>query len=70
MMTLPEAITAARAGRITPLRCPGHDDRKASLSVLPPKEDGCVRLNRHAGCSLDQVLEQWLSLPGKQKAAG
>ena len=65
MMTLPEAITAVRAGRTTPLRCPGHDDRNASLSVLPPKEDGWVRLNYHAGCSLDQGL----SLPGKQKAA-
>jgi len=65
MMTLPEAIDAARAGRTTSLRCPGHDDRNASLSVLPPKEDGWVRLNCHAGCSLDQGL----SLPGKQKAA-
>ena len=56
MMTLPEAIDNARAGRTTPLRCPGHDDRNASLSVLPPKEDGLVRIKCHTGCSLDQIL--------------
>ena len=55
-MNLPDAIDAARAGRTTSLRCPGHDDRSASLSALPPKEDGWVRLKCHAGCSLDQVL--------------
>jgi len=56
MMTLPDAITAARAGRTISLRCPGHDDHRESLSVLPPKEDGWVRLKCHAGCSCDQVL--------------
>ena len=56
-MNLPEAIDAARAGRTTSLRCPGHDDRSASLSALPPKEDGCVRLKCHAGCSLNQILD-------------
>ena len=55
-MNLPEAITAARAGRTTPLRCPGHDDRNASLSILPPKEDGWVRLKCHAGCNQNQIL--------------
>lgn len=55
-MTLPEAITAARAGKTTPLRCPGHDDRNASLSVLPPAADGWVRLKCHAGCIRNQVL--------------
>jgi len=55
-VNLPEAITAARSGRTTPLRCPGHDDRTASLSALPPKEDGWVRLKCHAGCSVDQIL--------------
>ncbi len=55
-MNLSEAIDNARAGRTTPLRCPGHDDRNASLSVLPPKKDGWVRLKCHAGCSQDQVL--------------
>jgi hypothetical protein len=55
-MTLSDAIDAARAGRTIKLRCPGHDDKNPSLSVLPPKEDGWVRLNCHAGCSLDQIL--------------
>ncbi len=55
-MNLPEAITAARAGKTTPLRCPGHDDRNASLSILPPKEDGWVRLKCHAGCNQNQIL--------------
>lgn len=56
MMSLSEAITVARAGRTTPLRCPGHDDNRASLSVLPPKEDGWVRLKCHAGCNQNQIL--------------
>ncbi len=56
-MTLLDAIDAARAGRTISLRCPGHDDRNASLSVLPPKEDGWVRLNCHAGCSRNQILD-------------
>ena len=55
-MNLPEAINAARAGKTTPLRCPGHDDRNASLSILPPKEDGWVRLKCHAGCNQNQIL--------------
>jgi putative DNA primase/helicase len=56
-MTLSDAIAAARAGRKTSLRCPGHEDTNASLSVLPPASDGWVRLKCHAGCSLDQVLK-------------
>lgn len=56
-MNLPDAIAAARAERKTSLRCPGHEDTNASLSVLPPASDGWVRLKCHAGCSLDQVLK-------------
>ena len=55
-MTLSDAIDAARAGKTISLRCPGHDDKNPSLSVLTPKEDGWVRLNCHAGCSRDQIL--------------
>ena len=55
-MTLADAIAAARAGRTSSLRCPGHNDAKPSLSVLPPAADGWVRLKCHAGCTLDQVL--------------
>lgn len=55
-MSLPDAIAAARAGKTTSLRCPGHDDNRPSLSVLPPASDGWVRLKCHAGCSRDQIL--------------
>jgi 5S rRNA maturation endonuclease (ribonuclease M5) len=36
-------------------RCPGHDDRKASLSYKEG-QDGRVLVKCHAGCPLEQVL--------------
>jgi putative DNA primase/helicase len=36
-------------------RCPGHDDRHASLSVSEGT-DGAVLLKCHAGCSIDRIL--------------
>jgi putative DNA primase/helicase len=55
-MNLSIAIDAARAGRTTSIRCPSHDDSNPSLSVLPPNEDGWVRIKCHAGCDRDQIL--------------
>ena len=37
-------------------RCPAHDDRAASLSILE-KNDGTVLLNCFAGCETRDVLE-------------
>src|SRR2546425_837977 len=36
-------------------KCPGHDDRRESLSVTSG-EDGRALLYCHAGCSLDEIL--------------
>lgn len=38
------------------VRCPGHDDRKASLAVREGLE-GRIVLNCHAGCTTDGVLQ-------------
>jgi hypothetical protein len=51
----------ARFGRPTPtggqwlVRCPGHDDRKASLAVKEG-DDGCIVLHCHAGCDTSRIL--------------
>ena len=37
-------------------RCPGHDDKKASLSVTVGSVTGAVLLKCHGGCSLEQIL--------------
>jgi hypothetical protein len=36
-------------------RCPAHNDRRNSLSV-GKGDDGCVLLNCHAGCDVDDIL--------------
>ena len=65
-MSLLAAITAARTGQTSSICCPGHDDTSPSLSIMPPKEDGWVRLKCHAGCDRDQILAgaglDWQSL--------
>lgn len=60
MMTLPEAITAARAGQKSEVHCPnssGHKqgDRRPSLSVFPGR-DSWIALKCWTGCSRDEVL--------------
>jgi len=37
-------------------RCPGHDDRKASLSIGTGK-DGRILLSCHAGCEFKRIME-------------
>jgi hypothetical protein len=54
--SLRDTIAAVRAdGRQRDTRCPGHDDRRASLSV--GLGDGHVLLKCHTGCSTETVLE-------------
>jgi 5S rRNA maturation endonuclease (ribonuclease M5) len=52
-------VDALEAGDCRPrrgeARCPGHDDRKASLSCKEG-QDGRVLVKCHAGCPLEQVL--------------
>ena len=55
-MSLLNAIQAARTGRTSSIRCTAHEDKSPSLSILPPKEDGWVRLKCHKGCSRDEIL--------------
>ena len=60
MMTLPEAITAARCGQKSTLRCPNthghkHGDRSPSLSVFPGK-GSWVGVKCFAGCSQTDIL--------------
>lgn len=44
------------ADRAWMAKCPGHDDRQASLSVKEA-DDGRVLLNCHAGCDTSSVVE-------------
>ena len=46
---------AARAGVGWCVRCPGHDDQVASLSVSEGS-DGRALLHCHAGCRIEAVL--------------
>lgn len=60
MMTLPEAIAAARAGRKVSIRCPNtrghkHGDRNPSLSVFPGK-NSWVGVKCFSGCNRDDIL--------------
>src|SRR5688572_4651601 len=51
-----DAIAAVRAdGKQRRLRCPGHDDRRASLSVSAGR-DGRVLVNCFAGCTIETVV--------------
>ena len=54
-LTRATGTTARKQGRGWQVRCPGHDDRIASLSVSEG-EKGTV-LYCHAGCSTDRILE-------------
>ncbi len=45
-----------RNGRGWSSRCPGHDDRRPSLSISEGR-DGCVLLKCHAGCTLDAICD-------------
>lgn len=45
-----------RNGRGWISRCPGHDDRRPSLSIAEGR-DGCVLLTCHAGCTLDAICD-------------
>ena len=44
-----------RTGRGWTARCPGHEDRHASLSIAEG-DDGRVLLKCHAGCAVDDVV--------------
>ena len=46
-----------QAGSGWQARCPGHDDKKASLSIAEAS-DGKVLLTCHAGCSTEAVVEK------------
>jgi hypothetical protein len=56
VVTLLDAISAARAGRTVSIRCPAHDDRNPSLSVRPAGASGWIRLKCFKGCGLEEVL--------------
>ena len=45
-----------KAGGGFTARCPGHDDREASLSV-DPGDDGRALIHCHAGCPPERVVE-------------
>jgi hypothetical protein len=47
---------AKRAGKGWSVRCPAHDDRRASLSVSEG-DDGMVLVKCHAGCETAAILE-------------
>lgn len=54
---LHDVIAAVRAdGRDRGLRCPAHDDRRASLSI-GRGDDGQILIHCHAGCETDAVLQ-------------
>jgi hypothetical protein len=59
MTALARFVDALEAGDCRPrrgeARCPGHDDRRASLSYKEG-QDGRVLVKCHAGCPLEQVL--------------
>lgn len=55
-LSLQNAIHAARTGRTSSIRCTAHEDKSPSLSILPPKTDGWVRLKCHKGCNRDEIL--------------
>lgn len=55
-LSLQNAIYAARTGRTSSIHCTAHEDKSPSLSILPPKTDGWIRLKCHKGCSRDEIL--------------
>lgn len=56
MRSLDDTIQAVRHdGRSRNVRCPAHDDRRASLSVGCGDDDRTL-LHCHAGCTLDAIL--------------
>lgn len=56
MRSLDDTIQAVRHdGRSRNVRCPAHEDRRASLSV-GRGDDGSVLLHCHAGCATEAVL--------------
>lgn len=67
-------IEAARAdGHEHQIRCPAHDDRRASLSV-GRGDDGRILLRCHAGCTTESVLQaaglSWSDLmPAQDKSS-
>ena len=57
-MTAPEfasRLDAKRSGSGWTAKCPGHQDRKPSLSISEGN-DGRALLHCHAGCPTDEVL--------------
>lgn len=56
-LTVRDAIEELRTGRATTrsVRCPGHDDGRASLSVSRGSDDK-ILVHCHAGCELNAVL--------------
>lgn len=57
MHSLPDAIARVRAdGRHQQIRCPAHDDQKASLSIDAGHQGGVV-VKCHAGCQTRTVME-------------
>ena len=57
-MTLSVAVGLARnEGKTSSIKCPSHDDKSPSLSVMPPAiGDDWLRIKCHGGCSTDQIL--------------
>jgi 5S rRNA maturation endonuclease (ribonuclease M5) len=52
---LAQRLKGTRSGKGWSARCPGHDDRSASLSI-GEGEDGKLLLTCHAGCTFEQIL--------------
>jgi hypothetical protein len=50
-----EGVKAAASGWMA--RCPGHDDRKASLSIADRGGDGGILLHCQAGCETSDVVQ-------------
>lgn len=61
---LAELLHARPAGDGWTARCPGHDDRRASLS-LNRGDDGRALLHCHAGCAVDAILAALGLRPGE-----
>ena len=49
-----EVLEAKRAGAGWMAKCPAHDDKEPSLSILV--SDGKLLMNCFAGCSFDEIL--------------
>jgi hypothetical protein len=53
-LLLPRLDGVRKAGRGWIARCPAHEDRSPSLSIVE-REDGVLLVHDHAGCTVDDV---------------